>query len=306
MTRFIQFALLTLFASLPVTASAAVADGDFPAGTVWYMHADLQEMRTTDAGRYLYAWLDDEIFSEINEETGVDLEKEIDQATAFSSGGRGAVIVLEGSISQESKDKMLAVAQLQGNLDLLKHGKTTYYHAGDERSSDNENSIESLEDSAYFTFALEDKLIVASDEDQLKALIDNKGKIAGSKNTGGALFVMTAEKEFVQAGMRTDEIGRKELDWDSNILQNIELATLLVSDSSGMIAIEANLVSKDAEMAQSVASIINGLIGLQAFSQDIDPELSQVLNNTKINVDDKVLSIKTVVDSKVIVDIIDD
>jgi len=178
MTRF-RLILLPLFFCLPPAANAAVSSGDFPDGTIWYMHADLEEMRSTDAGRKLYAWLDDEVFSDVKEEIGIDLNEEVDRITAFANSLRGAVIVVEGNISDESRDKLLAIAQLEGSLEMLSHKKKAYYHIGNGRSNDGENGIGSLEDSAYFTFALKHKLIVASGEDQLKALLDKNGSITG-------------------------------------------------------------------------------------------------------------------------------
>jgi len=303
MTRF-RFALLVLLSCLPLTAAAAVTSGDFPEETVWYMHADLKEMRSTESGAELYVWFDDEVLSEIRDETGVDLKEEIDRVTAFSSGGRGAIIVVEGAISQETQGKTLAAAALEGSLDLRTHNEKAYYHVGDERSD--EDDLESLEDSAFFSFAIKNKLIVTTDEGQLKALIDSNGKIAGTGNKNGALFVLTADKEFMQAGMRTSGLGSYDIDWDSNILKNIEQAALLVSDKGGLISVEAKLISTDPRMAQSVASIVSGLISLQAFSSEMEPELASILENTEVEVDDRVLSIRTVVDPKVIVDIIVD
>ncbi|NOX67688.1 MAG: hypothetical protein GXP15_00740 [Gammaproteobacteria bacterium] len=303
MTRFRQF-LFPLFFFLPFAANAAVSTGDFPDGTMWYMRADLKEMRSTDAGRQLYAWFDDEVFSELKDEIGIDLNTEVNRLTAFSNTLRGAVIVVEGNISDESRDKLLALAELEGSLEMLTYEKKTYYHIGNGRSNDGENGIDSLQDSAYFTFALKDRLIVASGEGQLKALLDKNGKIAGSGQRSGSLFVLTADKDFAQAGMRTEGLG--DIDWDSNILRNIEQAAVLVADQDGMIAIEVRLVSSNPGMAKSVASIINGLISLQAFNADMDPAIAQVLENTKVDVADKVLSISTVVDPEVIVNVIAD
>lgn len=303
MTRFRLF-LLSLFFSLPLAANAAVSSGDFPDGTMWYMHADLKEMRSTDAGRDLFVWLDDEIFSEVKEEIGIDLKNEVDRVTAFSNTLRGAVIVVEGNISDESRDKLLALAQLEGSLEMLTHKKKAYYHIGNGRSENGKNGVDSLEDSAYFTFALKGKLIVATGEEQLKALMDRNGRIAGAGKRDGSLFVLTADKNLMQAGMRTKGLG--DIDWDSNILRNIEQAALLIADQNGMIAIEAKLVSSDPGMAESVASIINGLISLQAFNTDMDPEVAHILENTKVGVVDNVLSISTVIDPEVVLNVLVD
>ena len=50
MTR-LRYALLILFICLPLTANAAVSSDDFPADTMWYMHADLKAMSTSESGR---------------------------------------------------------------------------------------------------------------------------------------------------------------------------------------------------------------------------------------------------------------
>ncbi|HZD52307.1 MAG TPA: hypothetical protein VE175_04625, partial [Woeseiaceae bacterium] len=160
-------------------------------------------------------------------------------------------------------------------------------------------------DSAWFTFAVDDTLILTSDQHQLEALLDSGGHITGSGSHAGSLFVLTADKEFVQAGAHTPELADEEADWDSNILRNTERAALLVSDSKGLLAIEAQLVSKDPTITASLGGIINGLIGLQSFNADLDPEIVQMIQNTKIEILDNVLSVKTVVDPDVIVDVLD-
>ena len=303
MTR-LRYAVLILFICLPLTANAAVSSDDFPADTMWYMHADLKAMSTSESGRDLYLWLDDEVFEEIGEELGIDL-KEVDRITAFSYSTHGVIIVIDGEISQSTREIFLAVALLEGDLDTLTYGKATYYHVGDGHSTSNDDDFEALEDSAYFTFAIEDKLIVASDEEQLKALIDRNGKIVGAGKHDKTLFVLTAEKEFVQAGMHTKGFAKSGIDWDSNILRNIEQVALLVADHDGMIAIEANLVTSEPRMAASVASIIGGLISLKVFSDELDPDISRILDNTKVEVNDRILSISTIVDPQIIVNVID-
>jgi hypothetical protein len=59
-------------------------------------------------------------------------------------------------------------------------------------------------------------------------------------------------------------------------------------------------------MAESMGGIINGLISLQAFNSDLDPEILSLIQNTKVDVKDSTLSISTVVDPALIVAILDD
>jgi transcriptional regulator with XRE-family HTH domain len=290
---------------LSANANAAVSGQDLPDGTIWYLHADLATMRTTDSGRELYRWLEGEVIAEVREEIGIDLNEEADRITAFSTEGQGTVIIVEGQVRKESKDKLLALAQLEAPLDIREYKGSTYYFAGEEEREVTSTDLDDLEESAYFTFDIKDKVIVASSEEQLKALMDSKGRVAGAGKHKGALFVMTAEKEFVQAGMRTGEFADDDGDWDSNILRNTEQAALLVSDVDGKISIEAQLVSTDPKMAESIASIVSGLISLQAFNSGLDSQIAQVLQATKVRVLDNVLSVSTVLEPAMVLSVID-
>jgi len=305
----ISFTLL-----LPLVAYGEVRQDELPEGTKWYLHADLKQMRESSSGRELYNWMDDEIFIEIHDEVGIDVSKEADRLTAFSSLDQGTIVVIEGNISKESQDKVLALAAAEAKLDTRNHKGKTYFHVQNSgRSghpefddSDGNSALDDLHDEAFFSFAIRNKLIVAASDRQMQAMLDTGGKVAGSPARSGALFVLTADKTFVQAGLKTDDLTDDDGGWQSNIIRNTEQIALLVSESKDHIAIEAQLVSADPRMAESIGGIINGLISLQAFNSDLDPELQSLLQSTKILVNDKVLSISTVISQKAIVKVLKD
>jgi len=290
---------------VPLTAASGVTVTDFPGNTLWYAHADLKQMRSADSGKDLYNWLDGEVFTEIHEEIGIDVSKETDRITAFADSEHGSVIIVEGPVSKESQDKVLALAAVETELNLLKSGGKSYYQFGDADEEDG-TDLDALEDGGYFSFAIKNKVIVTSTEEQMKTLLGSNGKLPGMGNHANALFVLTADKSLVQAGLRTDELADDDDDWDSNILRNTKQAALLIADSDGKIVIEAQLVSSEPEMAQSLGGIINGLIALQAFNDDLDPEILSLIQNTKVEVKDSTLSINTVIDPAVVVTILKD
>jgi hypothetical protein len=301
------FFFLLLFC-VPLTAYTGVTAGDFPGTAVWYAHADLEEMRSSSSGKGLYQWLNGEIFIEIHDEIGIDVGKETNRVTAFADAKRGAVIIVEGPVSQETRDKVLAIAAMETKLDMLNAGGKNYYQFGDG-NGDSTNArihIDTLEDGGYFSFDIKDKVIVTSTEEQMKALLESNGKVAGMANHSNALFVLTADRSLVQAGLRTDELADDDGDWDSNILRNTEQVALLIADHDGRIAVEAQLVAREPAMAQSIGGIVNGLISLQAFNAELDPEILSLIQNTKVDVKDSTLSIKTVIDPTMIKTILDD
>jgi len=293
------FFFLLLF-SFPLHTSGAVTAGDLPGDTIWYVHADLEAMRTTESGSKIYAWFEDEVVEDISEETGIDLSAEVNSMTAFSDATNGTVVVIDGAITRESQERLLAIATMQagGDIDLLEYKGMTYYHIGDEEDEGDwgNEPFDDLEDSAWFSFALDNKAILTSTEKQLQALLDSGGKIAGSGSHDGALFVLSADKSLVQAGMQADNMASEDDDWESNILRNTKQAAVLIADKDGMIAIEAQLVSADPKMAQAIGGIINGLISLQAFNSDLGPEIQELIRNTRVEVVDNTLSISTVID----------
>ena len=301
----LRLTFFVLLFCVPLTAHPGVTGADFPGNTVWYAHADLEQMRSAASGKDLYSWLNGEVFIEIHEEIGIDVGKETDRITAYADSEHGSVIVVEGPVSKESRDKVLAIAAVETELNLLKSGGKDYYQFGDagERPG---TDLDALEDGGYFSFAVKDKVIVTTTEEQMKTLLSSNGKLAGMGNHPNALFVLTADKSLVQAGLRTDKLADDDDDWDSNILRNTEQAALLVADSDGYVAIEAQLVSSEPGMAESLGGIINGLIALQAFNSELDPKIASLIQNTKIEVKGKTLSIKTVIDPEHIMAILDD
>ena len=314
-----RFLSLLLIFSFPLTTQAGVSSADLPGNLVWYMHADLEQMRATESGSPLYDWFDDEVIVEINNEIGIDLSTEVDSVTAFSDRTDGTVIIIEGPLTKKSQDKLLALAMLESTVNRLESGGKEYYHIIDDGDGDSDDDdedrerhsgndpLDDFDGSAYFSFSVANKAIITSNENHMQELLESGGKVSGSQSHEGSMFVLTADRSFVQAGLRPDGMADgDDGDWESNIIRNTEQAALLISDSGGQIAVEAQIVSTDPAMAASIGSIVNGLISLQAFNSELGPELKSLIQNTRVKVKDNVLSVSTVIDPELIVSVLDD
>lgn len=306
-TAFGLCAFLTMLA-LPV--SAQVAAGDLPDDTTWYLHADLEAMRTGDAGGAVYAWFEDEVAEDIREDVGIDISTEVDSVTAFADGDNGTIVIVEGPLTKETQDKLLALAALQGPVDPREHDGETFYFFGDEDDIDDngDEPFEDFQDAVFVSFAVPGKALLTGTEAQMQGLLDSGGSVAGSGNHGGALLVLSATKALVQAGMQPQGLlaDDGDDDWESNIVRNTKEAALLLADESGNLAVEAQLVSHDPKMAEAIGGIVNGLIALQSFNAELGPEIQSLIQNTKIDVLENVLSISTVIDPNLLVSILDD
>lgn len=264
--------------------SAIDADG-LPATSTWYFHADLAAMRASKTGNALYQWIDKEIFSEIREEAGIDLSKQLDRITSFSSPGNGAVMVIDGDLSTDTQDKLLAISSAAQLFETLQSkGKTYYFVKGDE-DLDTKVDVSGFDGEIYFSFAVNHKLLLAAKKDQMESLLANGGRFSGNKDHKGAMLVLTAEKSLVQAGMNTDGFDPDDGGFESNILRNTKQVALMIAEAADKLSIEALLVTTEAQTAQSLASIVRGLIALQAFSDDTEPGVSEILKSARVDVD---------------------
>ena len=293
-----------ILAFFPVVALGGIDVDDLPSTSTWYIHADFVEMRATEGGKGLWDWLDGEVFVKFNDEVGIDMGTEADRITAYSTSESGVVIVLEGELTQETKDKMLAAAASAQKFDTLKHKSKTYYYVeGDDNSdSDSDSDSDDIDKKIYFSFAVKNKLIAASNHDEMLVLLDSGGKITGGKSHNGALFILTAERSLIQAGMHTEDFGEDAEDtgFKSNLMRNTKQVALMIADVAGQIAIEAQLIAEEPEMAQSLASVVRGLIALSAFSDDMEPEIAEFLRSTKVDVLDNLLKVSVTLSPEVV------
>jgi len=94
--------------------------------------------------------------------------------------------------------------------------------------------------------------------------------------------------------------------WDSNILLNTKKVAVLLADLGDKLGIEAKLLTEEPNMATSIASIIRGLIGLQAFNDEMDPEMAAVLQSTRVDVSGNELKVSLALEPDTVVSALED
>ena len=312
--RKLKLLIVGILLGIPGWVSADA--GDIPGAATWYFHVDLEQMRSADAGKGLYDWMVDEIFDEVKEESGIDVDNEVDRLTAYSVEGQGPIFLLEGNISQMSKDRLMTLIAAEGDLQPQKSSGKSYYRMLDggedgDSSPENDNDsgnieleFEALENEAWVSTDLKNKVVITSNEEQMKSMLKSGGKITGSGGHDGALMVLSAEKTLLQAGMNSAAIGVESdggSGWDSNILRNTEQVAVLVAATADKLAIQAKLVTSEPEMANSLASVVRGLISLTAFSDEMESDAIAVLQGTKVEADGRNLNISLALDPEIVV-----
>ena len=302
MTTKISRGMLILLGLLALPAAQAFDGSELPAGAQWYVHADLAEMRGSEVGKHLHGWLEDNVFSEIRDEMGIDLATNADTVTAFSDGEQNVAVVLAARLTDDDRDKLLAVAGTSGDLEITKFRGAQYYRISDVSSPNGNVKIDS--DELFFSIAERDRMVVTSDRTLLESILS--GKQSMPKEDGGALLVLNADRSLMQGGLDTKaRDGRKSGPWDSNILRNARQFAFALSDNNGLAALEVRLVAEDVRMAESLGSIVRGLIGLYALSDEPNEDVSAMLASTRIDVDGNALAIRSEVEPDLAIRLLD-
>ncbi|MEM6730146.1 MAG: hypothetical protein AAF658_01245 [Myxococcota bacterium] len=298
---------LIVFLTAPLVASSAHATigVDALGEASWYLHVDFEEMKKGPAGTDVYAWFQAEIFDEIKKETGIDLGSKLEQLTAFGRTETDSVVVLEGNFPKDIEEKLMQGLQPEGVSKKSVAGKT-YWQIGEQAYEGKKLKVElDKTDEVYVSFALPKQIVAAFDKKKIEAVLKKGG--VSPKGTPGpnALFVLSAERNLLQAGANADVLD-EEANWDSKLVSNTKQVALLVADSEGKLAIDAKLKARKPEMAESMANVIRGLIGLSYFSEDMEPGIASLLRSTKVNVADGILELSVVLDPKAFKDIVED
>jgi len=84
-------------------------------------------------------------------------------------------------------------------------------------------------------------------------------------------------------------------------LRNTEQVAFLVAAAANKLAIEIELITTEPEMAQSLASVVRGLISLVSFDDEMDDEAIAVLQSTKVEAKGNRLNLSLAIDPSLVV-----
>lgn len=292
----LAIATALLLTALP--ASAELNNTSLPNNSQWYLHVDLAAMRKTNAGEKLYGFLNEEVFDDLREDTGFDPDKEVDRITAYSSGDAHATVVVLGDLRQASEDKLLAAVAANGQLEALKEGRVNYYRIEDIDIQNTDLQID--QDILFLSFDKKNAWIFSTKLEDLVAEVT--GNTQARNVDDRSLLVLTASKPFVQAGVDSEGL---DTGWNSGMLRNARQLAFRLSDDNGQADIELRITAKDEQTSNALASIVRGLIGLQALSGDMDTEVSALLSALKVENDSEGVSLKLNVAPEKILIIVD-
>lgn len=264
-----------------LTAATAFAQPLADADSNWYLHANFDEMRSTEAGRYLYQWFQDEVQLEIEDELGIALEEELDAVSIFGLGDeQEAVIILHGEIAPAERQRIIDHLREEAgeHLSQASLGGRDYYLLRDEEHGEHHH------DALHFAFGDGGQHIVTGDYRALERFL-NAGAQWNMVRPEG-LIVLQAGRPLVQGGMRATGSHTDHIPWESDFFRNVEQLALVVADGNGALELHAEAVATNEQTALAMQSIVQGLIGLQLMTAE-GPDAMALLGNLKTSTEGK-------------------
>ncbi|MEM7280318.1 MAG: hypothetical protein AAF438_01620 [Pseudomonadota bacterium] len=315
-TFFISLSL----AILAYTGTAlSISKGELPTETDWYLHVDLTQMRSTVTGQHLMVWMSDEVFDEIEGDTGVDLEKNLDGITVFGNGDEenDAALLLHGNLSGSLQADI--VAFLESETDTLVKESMGYIevysfedlHLKDRKrrhrrksKNDDVDITVTADDGAFIAFGKKGQTLITQNRSLLETWSDAGGQLSNrSSNHSGALLVLEADRSLIQGGVKRD-IGHRG-PWNSSIGKNMEQIALILFDEAGLAALDVNILTSTPKTAESLHDVVKGLLSLKSLTLDDEPEISELLDDTDVNLSGQTVTISARFDPETLVSIFD-
>ncbi|MEO1483473.1 MAG: hypothetical protein AAFU77_15305 [Myxococcota bacterium] len=297
--------LLAVLALAPKPAAAR--DLDEFAKSTWYLQIDFERMRKSEAGSGLYTWVATEVFKEIREETGVELDGKLKGITAWSDEDKPPLIVMTGSFSSQMKDAVLGMTKV--GYEKATHRSMTYYRLDTKKMKAEGGDIDiSINGSSeiLMSFAVRNRVIVTFDESDMKGLLETGGEIPERATTKSGLIVLSADEQLLSASAKAEGLQRGDDEWQSNILNNTRQVAFAIAEAGKDLLILAELEAKEPELAESIANIVRGLVGLSYFNEDMGPAMTKILRSLKVKVDGGRLRMSVTLNPATIVSALED
>lgn len=301
-----KFSRMKFYGVLLVTAlffvsaqAASISSTDIPAGSNWYIHANLELIRNSEAGQQFILDTVDEALGDIKDDLGIDIANEIHAVTIFGSElplPKGAVI-LHGAFSGDSQAQLLTVLEREGaDVSTSFRGSLAYYSVAKSDSNmtytTEDGHVEDVSfgnrEPLYFSFAA-DQTLITHNEELLFDFLDAGGHLGGLESANpGAMLVLQADRALLQGGADTSiNFGGK---WDSSVLKNVDAFALVVAENNGGVDLNIELRAATEDVAMSVRNIVEGLVALKALD-DGDEIVGEILRSIRFENDGAVLRV---------------
>jgi len=177
--------------------------------------------------------------------------------------------------------KLLAFMKLDEHYRKTEHGKHEIHGAGDR--GDGERGYVSFVNDTTAVLAPSRALSAKAIE-----LVNGKGT---AKQVPPSLGSISKKVKNIFLMAYADVESLKEHIDDANLSQMAKQAALVMGESDGKMVLSLTVDAYDADSAQQMEAMVNGLIGFARLGQEENPEIKDILKGLKVTRNDVTVSI---------------
>ena len=281
------FTLLILTLAITTGQAAKVDKINISKDAKFVAHLDLDAFRASEIGTTMLKKMrqgfslpeGSEKIDALVEIIGFDPLTAIQSATLSGNGeeDNGILVVRHKAAST----KLLAFMKLDEHYRKTEHGKHEIHGAGDRGDGER----------GYVSFVNDTTAVLApSRELSAKAieLVNGKGTAKQVPPSLGSIS-KKVKNIFLMAYADVESI-KEHID-DSNLSQMGKQAALVMGESDGKMVLSLTVDAYDADSAQQMEAMVNGLIGFARLGQEENPEIKDILKGLKVTRNDVTVSI---------------
>ena len=274
--------LLGLALVLTVGQAAKVDKINISNNAKFVAHLDLDAFRASKIGTTLLERVRQEEgrekFEALVEIIGFDPLTVIQGATMSGNGeeDNGILIVRH----KADNAKLLAFMKLDENYRKTEHGKHEIHGAGDRGDGER----------GYVSFVNDTTAVLAAGRELAAKAIDLVNGKGAAKKLPPSLVSIGKDTKNAFLVANADVSAISNID-DENIKQMAKEASLVLGESDGKLILSLSVDAYDADTAEQMEAMVNGLIGFARLSQEENPEIKDILKGLKVRRKEVTLSI---------------
>ena len=250
-------------------------------------HLDLDAFRASEIGTTMLKKMRQD-FSLPEGSEKLDALVEIigfDPLTAFQSAtlsGNGeednGILVVK---HKATSTKLLAFMKLDEHYRKTEHGKHEIHGAGDRGDGER----------GYVSFVSDTTAVLAPSREQAAKAIDLVNGKGAARQVPPSLDMISKKAKSVFLMAYADVESLKEHIDDLNVNQMAKQAALVLGESDGKLVLSLAVDAYNADTAEQMEAMVNGLIGFARLGQEENPEIKDVLKGLKVTRNEATVSI---------------
>ena len=277
------FTLLGLTLAMTAGQAAKVDKINISKDAKFVAHLDLDAFRASKIGTTILEKVRQEEGREkldaLVEIIGFDPLTAIQSATLSGNGeeDNGILVVRHKADST----KLLAFMKLDEHYRKTEHGKHEIHGAGDRGDGER----------GYVSLVSDTTAVLAPNREQAAKAIDLVNGKGAAKQVPPRLDMISKKAKSVFLMAYADVESLKEHIDDVNVSQMVKQAALALGESDGKLVLSLAVDAYNADTAEQMEAMVNGLIGFARLGQEENPEIKDILKGLKVTRNEATVSI---------------